>query len=71
MLADFKEFLMKGNLVTLAVAFVIGLAFAYIAKIRLPVPVTIRADVEDISRSATLLILTTTIDSADQNMLVA
>jgi large conductance mechanosensitive channel len=28
MLTDFKEFLMKGNLVTLAVAFVIGLAFA-------------------------------------------
>jgi large conductance mechanosensitive channel len=28
MLADFKDFLMKGNLVTLAVAFVIGLAFA-------------------------------------------
>jgi large conductance mechanosensitive channel len=28
MLSDFKDFLMKGNLVTLAVAFVIGLAFA-------------------------------------------
>ena len=28
MLSDFKDFLLKGNLVTLAVAFVIGLAFA-------------------------------------------
>ena len=33
MLADFKDFLMKGNLVTLAVAFVIGVAFAAVVSV--------------------------------------
>jgi large conductance mechanosensitive channel len=32
LLADFKKFLMQGNLVTLAVAFVIGSAFALVVK---------------------------------------